>query len=154
MVRPTVPAMIRFDLAISPVPPIMGDPTQIHQVLVNLMANAVHAIGMQHGTISISLGAVPAAKSGEPDLVRLVVADTGCGMDAAIQQRIFDPFFTTKAVGEGTGLGLSVVHRIVANHGGSIAVESEPGRGTRFTVDLPQSAAPVEPASIDERTIA
>ena len=137
MLRPTIPAMIRFQLAVEALPPVLGDSTQIHQVVVNLVTNAVHAIGMGHGTISVSLAAVAGPGNGEPGLARLTVADTGCGMDEETQRRVFDPFFTTKAVGEGTGLGLSVVHGIVSNHQGSIAVESALGRGTRFVVDLP-----------------
>jgi PAS domain S-box-containing protein len=152
MLRSTIPAMIRLKAAVTPVPPVLGDSTQIHQVVVNLVTNAVHAIGMGHGTISISLEEIASRKDGEPSLVRLTVADTGCGMDEETQRRIFDPFFTTKAVGEGTGLGLSVVHGIVSNHHGSIAVESALGRGTRFIVDLPIATHETEAA--DQRSVA
>lgn len=137
MLRPTVPATIALERAITPVPPILGDATQLHQITVNLVTNAVHAIGMSLGTITVSVGALPGARPGESGLVRLSVRDTGCGMDEATQKRIFDPFFTTKAVGEGSGLGLSVVHGIVTGHGGTIRVESRPGHGACFIIELP-----------------
>jgi signal transduction histidine kinase len=113
-----------------------------------LLTNAVHAIGLQIGTITVTVGALPAAKRGEPNFVRLSVRDTGCGMDETMQKRIFDPFFTTKRVGEGTGLGLSVVHGIVTGHGGKIQVESRPGYGARFIIDLPLVDEPAAMAEV------
>jgi signal transduction histidine kinase len=154
MLRPTIPATIELELGIAPVPAILGDATQFHQILVNLVTNAVHAIGMRHGTIAISLRQISDTASAKPGSIEISVTDTGCGMDAATQRRIFDPFFTTKPVGEGTGLGLSVVHGIVSNHGGTIEVESELGRGTRFVINLPSSAQPEETIQIDERNVA
>ena len=132
MLRPTVPATITLSRSIDPVPTIIGDPTQLHQVVVNLVTNAVHAIGMQLGTVTVAVAALPG-------IVRLSVRDSGCGMDEATQKRIFDPFFTTKSVGEGSGLGLSVVHGIVVGHGGTIYVESRPGHGACFIIDLPSA---------------
>jgi PAS domain S-box-containing protein len=137
MLRPTIPATIAIEREIDAGPPILGDPGQMHQVIVNLLTNAVHAIGLQLGTITVGVSTFLETRSGEPGFVRLSVRDTGCGMDEAMQKRIFDPFFTTKAVGEGSGLGLSVVHGIVIGHGGQIRVESHPGRGARFVIDLP-----------------
>jgi signal transduction histidine kinase len=110
-------------------PPITADPTQLRQVLVNLAVNAIQAMP-DGGTLTIG---TLRARNG----VRLTVEDTGVGIREEDRARIFLPFFTTKDVDEGTGLGLSVVHGIVAAHGGTITVESEPQRGTRFEVSLP-----------------
>ena len=150
MLRATVPATIRIDTDIAHVPAILGDAGQLQQVVVNLMTNAAQAIGREHGTVSIRLASThPAWVSGETGggtLLRLTVADTGCGMDSQTIDRIFEPFFTTKEVGEGTGLGLSVVHGIVTAHGGTIEVQSTRGAGSVFTVTLPLAA--VEETSI------
>lgn len=114
-------------------PEISADPSQLHQVLVNLVVNAVQAMP-EGGTVTISTHASPGS-------VALVVQDTGIGMDETVRQNIFTPFFTTKDVNEGTGLGLAVVDGIVASHGGTIHVASAPGRGARFEVRLPLSGA-------------
>lgn len=136
------------------VPPVSADENQIVQVLMNLCTNAGHAIGTKTGQIEIGLDEIDindkagAHPSGLPAgrYARLTVTDTGCGMDPRTLQRIFEPFFTTKGVGEGTGLGLSVVHGIIANHGGRITAESEVGRGSVFTILLPL-AEPSEAAA-------
>jgi signal transduction histidine kinase len=130
MLRPTIPATVLINEEIEAAPLILADPGQIQQVVVNLVTNAVQAIGDDMGTITVAV-----ARRG--NFVRLRVVDTGCGMDAETKERIFEPFFTTKTVGEGTGLGLSVVHGIVTNHSGSIEVGSEPGKGTEFTILFP-----------------
>ena len=124
---------------------IAGDPTQIHQVVLNLCTNAVHAMRGRSGTLEVGVervvvdealaAAVP--KIGPGPHARLTVTDTGHGMDEQTLNRIFDPFFTTKPVGEGTGLGLSVVQGIVATHRGGITVESAAGRGTTFRLYFP-----------------
>ncbi|HEV8028559.1 MAG TPA: PAS domain S-box protein [Stellaceae bacterium] len=136
LMRATVPTSIRLEEEIAAVPPVAGDPNQLHQVIVNLVTNAAHAIGEAHGTITVGLRTDADGKA-----LRLSVADTGSGMDAATKARIFEPFFTTKEVGEGTGLGLAVVHGIIKDHGGRIEVESTPGHGTCFDVVLPVTAA-------------
>ena len=151
--RATLPATIVIEHDISPYcPHVLGDATQIHQVLLNLGSNAAHAMRHHGGTLRIgvestevtpdlalSLGG-PAAGS----YVRFSVGDTGHGMDEATRRRIFDPFFTTKNTREGTGLGLAVVHGIVRAHRGVIDVVSSPGAGTTFHVYLP--------AATEERT--
>jgi signal transduction histidine kinase len=136
---------------------ILGDPTQLQQVVVNLATNAAQAMD-GHGTLEVALDVVEIA--GDLALshgtlaagrhVRLTVSDAGRGMDDATAERIFEPFFTTKVAGSGTGLGLSTVHGIVADHGGAINVKSRPGEGSAFEVylvhteALATSAAPAE----------
>jgi signal transduction histidine kinase/CheY-like chemotaxis protein len=124
---------------------VMADPAQIHQVLMNLATNAWQAMRETGGrlTVSVSL-TVEASEAGtacpglEPGpYVRLTVSDTGPGIPEEHLTRIFEPFFTTKGAGEGTGLGLSVVHGIVTKHGGGITVRSAPGSGAAFDVYLP-----------------
>ncbi len=148
MLRPTIPATVLINQQIEEVPPILADAGQLQQIIVNLVTNARQAIGTELGTITVEVSpASPHSKRRRSrDFVRLRVADTGCGMDAETKDRIFEPFFTTKDVGEGTGLGLSVVHGIIADHGGRIEVKSQPGEGTEFTIFLP--AAEVE-TSVD-----
>ncbi|MBI1752322.1 MAG: PAS domain-containing protein [Acidobacteria bacterium] len=121
---------------------IYGDPSQLHQVIMNLGINASQAMQPGGGTLSIHLQ--PAAHdhggtlrgSVEP-CVLLTVEDSGCGMDSHTLERIFEPFFTTKNAGHGTGLGLSVVYDIVHGHGGSLQVSSKPGQGSSFQILLP-----------------
>jgi signal transduction histidine kinase len=121
---------------------VFGDPHELMQVALNLFLNAADAVPEgRPGTIEVT-----ASRSG--DDVVLAVADDGVGMTPEDQARCFDLFFTTKEVGEGTGLGLAVVHNVVTNHGGRIEVESAPGRGTTFRVVLPGEAAPDEVAAV------
>ena len=126
--------------------PILGDINQIRQVLVNLCSNAAFAMREKGGVLRVELSdfSVPPSQGDllgmKPGLyMKLSVADTGEGMPPEIVHRVFDPFFTTKHPGEASGLGLSVVHGMVKQHGGSITVESEPGRGSIFTVYLPKA---------------
>jgi PAS domain S-box-containing protein len=129
---------------------VLADPTQMQQVLINLCTNAAHAMREAGGVIEVRLEPIEVAVDApaiSPDLkagayVRLTVQDTGHGMEPEILERIFEPFFTTKSMGEGTGLGLAVVHGIIANHGGAITVESTPGQGSTFAVYLPWSDSP------------
>jgi PAS domain S-box-containing protein len=160
LVRATLPATIAFRTDFAPnLPTVLADATQVHQIIVNLATNAGHAIGSRSdGTIDVRLdtakltadAASPSLSLPEGEYVRLYVSDNGCGMDRATLERIYDPFFTTKKPGEGTGLGLSVVHGIMKNHDGGIAVYSEPGRGTAFQLFFPaagraSSAVPEAP---------
>jgi CheY-like chemotaxis protein/two-component sensor histidine kinase len=124
---------------------LLADPTQIHQILINLCTNAAHAMNEKGGILEVALRKVsldslfasrhPDFKPG--DYIALEVSDTGHGIPKAIMDRIFDPFFTTKKRGEGTGMGLAVVHGIVKSCEGHITVYSEVGRGTTFRVFLP-----------------
>ena len=131
MLRASLPATIRIVEAIESVPPIHADPTQLNQVVMNLVTNAAQAIGERLGTVTVTVATVADAA------VRFSVADTGCGIEAADLERVFEPFFTTKQVGQGTGLGLAVVHGIVIGHGGRIECCSKRGKGSEFTVTLP-----------------
>jgi signal transduction histidine kinase len=125
---------------------VMASATQVHQVVLNLCTNAEQAMRATGGRLEVRLEAVevPAAMTtAHADLkpgayVRLSVRDTGPGIPLEVQERIFEPFFTTKGPGEGTGMGLAVVHGIVASHGGGITVESHPGQGTTFAVYFPK----------------
>ncbi|MHC4608518.1 MAG: sensor histidine kinase, partial [Planctomycetota bacterium] len=114
-------------------PDIVADSSQLNQVLVNLVVNAIQAMP-GGGTLTITTSA-------EADRVGLVVRDTGVGMSEEVCRQIFVPFFTTKDVDQGTGLGLAVVHGIVASHGGTIGVESRAGKGTRFDIHFPARGA-------------
>ena len=124
---------------------IIGDQTQIHQVLMNLGINAVDAMRETGGSLEITLAEVRAKTLASPvpglkpatRYTLLTVADTGQGIPKEILGTIFDPFFTTKKQGKGTGMGLSVVDRIVKIHGGGIQFESEVGRGTTFRIYFP-----------------
>jgi two-component system NtrC family sensor kinase len=140
LLRASIPATIVVLEKIAPTPLVLADEGQLHQVLMNLVGNAAQAIGDKMGTITVEVGPVAGAPGSGADAVRVAVSDTGSGMDEATRQRIFEPFFTTKAVGEGTGLGLSVVHGIIASHGGHITVESAPGQGSCFAAYLPIAA--------------
>ena len=135
---------------------VLGDPTQIHQVVMNLCANAAQAMKTR-GKLTASLDLVEkdASRAATSALargryVRLQVADTGSGIAPHVLERIFDPFFTTKAVGVGTGLGLSLVHGIVTDLGGGIDVASTVGKGTSFTVYLPWSGVAARAARVEE----
>jgi two-component system, cell cycle sensor histidine kinase and response regulator CckA len=151
------------------VPLILADATLMEQVIINLATNSMQAMHGRAGQIDIAIESMAMTpvnqdqwatieQSQPAPWVCIVVADNGCGIDAAIQSRIFEPFFTTKKVGEGTGLGLSVVHGIVTSHGGTISVESKPGHGTTFTICLPaissrQGCVPAVPESTTEIAI-
>ena len=155
LLRASLPTTITIqqDLA-DEVGTILADSTQIHQVLMNLGANAEYAMRETGGALYVGLDAIevdaaftaqhPALRPG-PHL-RLTVRDTGPGIPPDVLERIFEPFFTTKEVGEGTGMGLAVVHGIVSNHGGAITVQSAPGEGTTFEIYLPQVATPATEA--------
>lgn len=144
--RSSIPSSIEIRQKISVFTDVIfGDPTQIHQVMINLCTNAAHAIEEEGGIMEISLTNVRLDESEVKqyqDLrpgphVILSVSDTGSGIDPEIKDRIFDPYFTTKDIDKGTGMGLAVVHGIVKNHDGDISIESEPGKGTAVHVLFP-----------------
>jgi PAS domain S-box-containing protein len=145
LIRSTISTSIEIKQTVSPDCGIIkADPTQIHQVVMNLTTNAYHAMEDSGGELKVGLKEI---ELGEQDLpiqdmqpgsyACLTVADTGTGIDKDVKEKIFEPYFTTKEIGKGTGMGLAVIHGIVKNVGGSIHVYSEPGKGTEFHVYLP-----------------
>ncbi len=140
--RASIPTSVELTEHTTSLPAVYADPSQLHQVLMNLVTNAAHAIGTQPGQIKIILdrGSMTRTTAGtentEPCAI-ISVTDTGCGMTEEVHARIFEPFFTTKPPGSGTGLGLSVVHGIVTAHGGTVTATSTPGAGSRFDIHLP-----------------
>ena len=151
LLRSTLPALVELETRFSDEPLYIGaDATQFQQVLMNLCTNAWHAMKGSTGKIVIGLdAAVPDAEAtgervdlGAGPHAHVWVSDDGVGMDEATLQRAFEPFFTTKPVGQGTGLGLSVVHGIVSSHQGAITVFSRPGEGCRFDLYFPLAEAP------------
>jgi signal transduction histidine kinase len=139
-VRDTIPLLrhevkdeVELSLDLNEVPQIRCHPNQINQVIMNVVLNALQAMG--------SSGRVVVTTRAEADGVALIVADEGRGIEPEHKDRIFDPGFTTKGVGVGTGLGLSITYRIVQAHGGTIDVHSEPGAGTTVTITLPRQAS-------------
>jgi len=162
LLRSSIPSTIEIREAIENKPTVViADPTQIHQVLMNLCTNSAYAMRQSGGVLQISLkqeeigkGAAPAPHGLAPGrYAKLTVSDTGQGIDEASLDRIFDPFYTTKRQGEGTGLGLSVVYGIVKGSGGSVEATSKPGQGTTITVYLPLTAPSRETAARDEPEI-
>jgi len=148
LLRAALPARHQLTAKCDGHPALRGSPAQIHQVLMNLGTNASHAIGEQSGSVTYSAKVVDVSNGNEGlsagRYVELSVTDDGVGMDAATQARMFEPFFTTKQRGEGTGLGLSVVHSIIAEHHGSLRVESSVGVGTTIRILVPAAdQAPV-----------
>jgi PAS domain S-box-containing protein len=139
---------------------VMADPTQVQQVLLNLGTNAAHAMDGRAGHIDIRVEAITLSEASAPidpslrpgRYARVVVSDTGQGMDAATRRRIFDPFFTTKPVGKGTGLGLTVAHGIMQAHEGAIVVHSEPGTGSRFELYFPRAGEAAAVLGASEKT--
>ncbi|MCF6246035.1 MAG: PAS domain S-box protein [Desulfobacula sp.] len=145
LIRSTIPATIKIEQYIDPhCLMILADATQIHQVAMNLITNAYQAMQNSGGTLTIKLQNIAdmdqideKSKDSEKAFVWLSVSDTGDGMNSITLEKIFDPYFTTKPKGEGTGLGLSVIHGIIKNYGGQIIVKSTPGEGSTFDVYIP-----------------
>jgi PAS domain S-box-containing protein len=143
ILRPAIPTTIEINTQVNPGCDVLGDPAQLHRIIMNLCTNAYQAMAETGGVLSISLSTVTLggksalATIAPGSYALLVVADTGSGIAPENRDRIFDPYFTTKERGKGTGLGLATVHGIVKSHGGTIRVDSCTGRGTRFEIYLP-----------------
>ncbi|EJE54029.1 PAS domain S-box [Acidovorax sp. CF316] len=154
LLRVTLPPAIELHMQLQlDLPPVLADATQVEQALLNLCTNAIHAIGAARGSIHVEAAAVQpdqrlSERLGLADghYVALAVRDNGPGIEAATLQRIFEPFFTTKPVGQGTGLGLAVVHGVMRTHEGAVDVSSIPGHGSRFTLYFPVAPGSTEAA--------
>lgn len=155
LVKVTLPPSVRLSVTVEANnPTVLADATQVEQAVLNLCTNAILAIGKNKGSVAIELGSTQLSppeceRMGLPagDYVALRVRDTGNGMTQATIERIFEPFFTTREVGQGTGLGLSVVHGIMQTHGGAVQVDSTPGQGSVFSLYFPVTHEQVAPAS-------
>jgi len=155
LLRSSIPTTVEIRQNIQPYcGTVMADPIQLHQVIMNLCTNAYHAMREGGGVLGVSVSEIEIERYDKitgPELLpgrylRMEISDTGTGMDKDTMERIFDPYFTTKDTGEGTGVGLSVVHGIVKNHGGDIRVYSEPGKGSTFHIFFPVLS--LEPVSV------
>lgn len=161
LMRATIPTTVEIAAVIAAdAPTVLANANQVHQVLMNLAINGWHALNNHPGRLQVKLEKVEvdaADAAAKPGLrpgtyARLSVSDNGCGMDQATLRRVFDPFFTTKPPGEGTGLGLAVVHGIMESHDGAVTVHSQPGEGTVFQLYFPKrvgeaAASPGEAAA-------
>ena len=151
LLRATLPSTIEIRLSLMTEASVLADVTQLHQVVINLCTNAEYAMREKGGLLEITLEdlelteekvrSVPGLRIGPH--IRLTVQDNGTGMSPDVLERMFDPFFTTKPIGEGSGMGLSVAHGIVANHGGALMVDSVVGKGSKIEVYLPTIPTPV-----------
>jgi len=157
LMRVTLPSIVRLEASLADTElHVRADSTQLQQVVLNLCTNAWHALQGSTGRIEIgldevALGAGTALRAGElapGSYAHVWVRDNGCGMDEVTRSRIFEPFYTTKPRGEGTGLGLSVVHGIVVDHHGAIVVDTAVGLGSTFHLYLPATSAPHEAATL------
>jgi len=170
LLRASIPTHIEFHQHIETCPPVMADPSHIHQMIINLCTNAADAMDEEGGVMTVTIeqitlraGKIPASLALQPGkYAKLTVADTGHGMDADTFNRVYEPFFTTKGPDRGTGLGLAVVHGIVKSYGGCIMAHTRLGRGSKFevylptvSVPIPEAAPPPDPATLvgDERIL-
>jgi two-component system, cell cycle sensor histidine kinase and response regulator CckA len=160
MLRASIPTTVKIHTKIKKgLPPVLADPTQIQQIIMNLCTNAGQVMEAEGGTLTFTLDSVEldtqfvtvAGVLPPGQYVRMQVRDTGPGIPPEIMERLFDPFFTTKGVGEGTGLGLAVVHGIVQDRKGGIIVESEEGLGTTFSIYLPASGIESVEVTVDQK---
>ena len=158
LIRSSIPATIEIRASIETEAMIMGNPTQIYQVLMNLCTNAFHAMEADGGVLTLTLKnhdpvsgpPLPAGALKDKAYIELEISDTGIGIKPENLGLIFDPYYTTKTVGKGTGMGLSVIHGIVTSYRGKIRVRSTPGKGSRFTIFLPVTNQTEEKAGFYE----
>lgn len=162
LLRATLPTTIQIEQNIAPnCPSVMGDPAQIHQVIMNLCANGFQAMQQSGGILTVSLEQFDSGNAGDyPQLqlaaqpyLKLTVRDTGTGMDDYTRDRVFEPFFTTHKIGQASGLGLSIVHGIVKNHKGEVLIHSTPDQGTEVTVFLPAVQAQPQASGAHTHTL-
>jgi len=161
LLRASLPSTVEIRQEILSDSAMLADPTQIHQVLMNLGTNAGHAMSENGGVLEVSLTdeeldvdfTAPQDGMAPGSYIKLTVSDTGRGMSSQVLEKIFDPYFTTKEEGEGTGMGLSVVHGIVKNCGGTVTVYSDPGKGTTFNVFLPIIDTKGEPQAATDKPL-
>ncbi len=161
LLRATIPSTIEIRDSLMTQASVLADPTQLHQVVINLCTNAEYAMRETGSLLEITLADFEVTEENVRSVsglrigphVRLTIQDNGTGMSSDVLERMFDPFFTTKPIGEGSGMGLSVVHGIVANHGGALMVDSQRGKGTKIEVYLPAIPAPVWDGAGDQGTI-
>jgi len=145
LIRASIPSTILIEKSIISHTAVLGDPTQIHQVIMNLCTNAYHSMMGKGGTLGIKLDEITIPGTSKISGLKLLpgrylkleISDTGDGMEKATLEKIFDPYFTTKKSGKGTGLGLAIVLRIVNEHNGHINVVSEQGQGSIFELFFP-----------------
>jgi CheY-like chemotaxis protein len=157
LLRPTIPSTIKIIEHIVSGKKVLADPAKMHQIVMNLCTNAYQSMSSPGGTLTVSLEDVEIGEFEAPDLqfrpgsyLRLDVADTGQGLNHDTLEKIFEPYFTTKEIGKGTGMGLTLVYAIVEEHAGYIRVASTPGKGSVFTVYLPETGETGEKQEIRE----
>lgn len=161
LLRATIPSTIEIRQSLKTEATILADSTQIHQIIINLCTNAEYAMRENGGVLKITLEDVLVTENLARRIsglqvgpnVRLTVKDTGVGMTPEVLERVFDPFFTTKPIGEGSGMGMAVVHGIVTGHGGAIVVDSVLNKGTKIEVYLPTVPTPVWERIVDQGPI-
>ncbi len=161
LLRASIPTTIEIRQSIQSDSMVMGNPTHIHQILMNLCTNAAYAMGGGIGVLEVSLRNVEVKEENTEknlelppgEYLNIVVRDTGKGIDSQFIDRIFEPYFTTKEIGKGTGMGLAVVHGIIKSYEGTINVESEPGKGSTFSIYLPIIEEVSEEESITENEL-
>ena len=161
LLRATIPTSIEIRQSLMTEASVLADSTQLHQVVINLCTNAEYAMRETGGLLAVTLEDIDVTKDKVRSVsglkvgphIRLIIQDNGTGMSPDVLERMFDPFFTTKPIGEGSGMGLAVVHGIVTNHGGALMIDSFGGKGTKVEVYLPIIPTPDWDGSGDQDVI-